>query len=540
MTDKVCKGIKMKRYFNTEGQCEPDIHYMVNIDGRLRQIKDCLVDRGKYFVINRGRQYGKTTMLRALSDYLKEEYAVALLDFQEIGSEEFQNSAVFTRAFARLLKRAFDDGNVNDASGLVGRLDCFSRKEADYTLGELFAHISKICEASHKPVVMMVDEVDSASNNQVFLDFLSLLRSYYLDRKNKPTFWSVILAGVYDIKNLKLKIRPDAEHQYNSPWNIAADFDINMSFAENEIAAMLREYEEDSHTGMDIENVAEQIYEYTSGYPYLVSRICQSLDERIPQIQGFESAGLAWTRKGIAEAVKLLLKENTPLFDSMVKQLDQYEDLRKVIEDLLYQGQSIPFSMQVKSVNLGYMFGFLKEENGCVAIANRIFEMVLLNMFIAQDAIDSAAFRCGEYDKNQFIVKGHLNMERVLLKFTEHFEEIYGGNGDRFVEVHGRKFFLLYLKPIINGVGNYYLEAQTRDAKRTDVIVDYLGERFIVELKIWHGNEYNERGEEQLAGYLDYFHLKQGYMISFNFNKKKKTGIKEVILGDRRIIEAVV
>lgn len=43
----------MRRYFNTEGQCESDIHYIVNIEGRLRQIKDLLVDRGKYFVINR-------------------------------------------------------------------------------------------------------------------------------------------------------------------------------------------------------------------------------------------------------------------------------------------------------------------------------------------------------------------------------------------------------------------------------------------------------------------------------------------------------
>ena len=43
---------------------------------------------------------------------------------------------------------------------------------------------------------------------------------------------------------------------------------------------------------------------------------------------------------------------------------------------------------------------------------------------------------------------------------------------------------MLYLKPIINGVGNYYIEAQTRDAKRTDLIVDYRGEQFAVELKI--------------------------------------------------------
>lgn len=530
---------KMRRYFNTEGQCEPDIHYMVNIDGRLRQIKDLLVDRGKYFVINRGRQYGKTTTLRALADYLKEDYAVIALDFQEIGTEEFRDTFAFTRAFARLLMNAFA-GNADGEPQWIKGLEQFAGKDADFTLGDLFAHISKICEDSPKPLVMMIDEVDSASNNQVFIDFLALLRGYYLNRKNKPIFHSVILAGVYDIKNLKLKIRSDADHQYNSPWNIAAEFDIAMSFSADEIAAMLREYEEDNHTDMDIGEVSRQIYQYTSGYPYLVSRICKSLDEKVPQIHGLESPGAAWTKEGVTEAVKLLLKENNPLFDSMVKQLDLYPDLRKMIEGLLYQGKSIPFSLQVKSVNLGVMFGFLKEEKGRVVLANRIFEMVLLNMFIAQEAIGSTAFRCGEYDKNQFIDGGHLNMKQVLSKFVEHYEDIYGDNDERFVEEYGRKFFLLYLKPIINGSGNYYLEAQTRDARRTDVIVDYLGEQFIVELKIWHGNEYNERGEEQLAGYLDYFRLKQGYMISFNFNKKKETGVKEITLGDRRIIEAVV
>ena len=39
-----------------------------------------------------------------------------------------------------------------------------------------------------------------------------------------------ILVGVCDIKNLKRKLRPDEEHKDNSPWNIAADFDIDMSF----------------------------------------------------------------------------------------------------------------------------------------------------------------------------------------------------------------------------------------------------------------------------------------------------------------------
>lgn len=61
-----------------------------------------------------------------------------------------------------------------------------------------------------------------------------------------------------------------------------------------------------------------------------------------------------------------------------------------------------------------------------------------------------------------------------------------------------------------------------------------------MELKIWRGNEYSERGERQLAGYLDYYRQKKGYMLSFNFNQKKETGIKEIRIGDKVIVEAVV
>ena len=99
---------------------------------------------------------------------------------------------------------------------------------------------------------------------------------------------------------------------------------------------------------------------------------------------------------------------------------------------------------------------------------------------------------------------------------------------------------MLYLKPIINGTGNYYIETQTRDARRTDVIVDYLGEQFIIEMKIWHGEEYNERGKEQLTDYLEYYRKDKGYLLSFNFNKNKTIGVKEIKIGGKTIVEAVV
>ena len=143
-------------------------------------------------------------------------------------------------------------------------------------------------------------------------------------------------------------------------------------------------------------------------------------------------------------------------------------------------------------------------------------------------------------DKNQFVQNGVLNMELLLERFVVHWEDLYSSSDEKFIEDNGRKFFLLYLKPVINGVGNYYIESQTRDNGRTDIIVDYLGKQYIIELKIWHGEEYNKRGEEQLVNYLEAYHMQKGYLLSFNFNKKKKTGIKKITIGDKLLIEAVV
>lgn len=99
---------------------------------------------------------------------------------------------------------------------------------------------------------------------------------------------------------------------------------------------------------------------------------------------------------------------------------------------------------------------------------------------------------------------------------------------------------MTYLKPIINGVGNYYIEARTRDLRRTDVVIDYLGQQQVVEMKIWHGEEYNRRGELQLVRYLDDYALDKGYLLSFNFNKNKKTGMKEIHCNGKTILEVVV
>ena len=86
---------------------------------------------------------------------------------------------------------------------------------------------------------------------------------------------------------------------------------------------------------------------------------------------------------------------------------------------------------------------------------------------------------------------------------------------------------------------SYYIEAQTRDQLCSDVIVDYLGQQYIIELKIWRGERYNAKGEQQIAEYLERFNLRTGYMLSFNFNQNKEPGLKQVNMDGRVLYEVV-
>ena len=93
------REVFMAKIFNVNGDCKPNLHYMVNISERLRQIKN-MVDEGQYFTINRARQYGKTTTLRALEEFLQKEYTVVRLDFQRMSYADFENENSFVMAFS--------------------------------------------------------------------------------------------------------------------------------------------------------------------------------------------------------------------------------------------------------------------------------------------------------------------------------------------------------------------------------------------------------------------------------------------------------
>ena len=516
----------MRKEFNTTGSCNPEWHYMVDTSAKLAKIED-LIDRGKYFTINRARQFGKTTTLDAIYRNLSDKYNVITISLE---SEilEYKSLEVFLSAF---------DYKISKAAGMTSEQSDFWLNEYKCTsYDEMSSKITAYCKLQSKPVLLLIDEVDKSTNNQLFLDFLGMLRNNYLDRDINglnSTFHSVILAGVYDVKNLKLKIRPESEQKYNSPWNIAIDFDIDMTFHPEEIVTMLDEYEADHQTGMDKAFISREIYKYTSGYPYLVSKICELIDRKLDK---------DWSLKGIQDAVKIIIKdrENT-LLGSLTKNIETYPEFEKLMTDMLLGERSYTYEPNVPAIELAMIFSVVKEdETGHLMVHNQVFEQKLYNYLSTKEMMKSP-FGFSEVQKT-YIVNGKLNMPYVIERFQSIMQAEYRRTNESFLESQGRLLFLCFLKPIINGTGFYYVEPETRNGGRMDIVVTYGGEEFVIELKIWRGEKYETEGKVQLAEYLKTRNLNEGYLVTFSFLKNKvlQEEPEWIEYDGKRIYEAVI
>ena len=392
----------MKR-FNTTAVCIPTKHYMVDLSDRVAKIKS-LVDDGKYFTINRARQYGKTTTITALKDYLLPDYLVLSLDFQGIDQDVFENGAVFSQAFARLLMDLHEFQHVPIPEETISAFKLINEAdEKKIKMDDLFRVIKRWLVKAERPVVLIIDEVDSAANNQVFLDFLSQLRDGYIarDRDGIPAIHSVILAGVTDIRHLKSRLRPEENHRLNSPWNIASDFNLDMSLSETGIRGMLEEYEADHHTGMDTALMANKLRAYTNGYPFLVSRLCQLIDEEVSRTTELSAA---WTNEGFDHAMRLLLAEDNSLFESITKNLTNLPRLNASIHSLLMEGTELTWNSQQEDIALMQMYGLIRRERNAVRIDNRVFETMLYNLYLSDEELRNNVFtREGSLARNIFV-----------------------------------------------------------------------------------------------------------------------------------------
>ena len=501
------------RFFNTEGPVRPNDHYAIapldraDVDEFLG-----LIRAKRYFVLHAPRQTGKTSALIALRN---------LLNSGEVGDFRCVNVNVETaqvarddtargvRAIlsglamsARLLGDSYPDGVWTDVLAKAG---------PEEALKELLA---RWCLANPVPLVLLVDEIDSLIGDTL----LSVLRQLRAGYEQRPEAFpqSVVLCGVRDIRDYRIRSSAGEVIAGGSPFNVAAKSLRMGDFTEAETRALMAQHTEE--TGQRFSEAAQDaVWTQTEGQPWLVNALCAGacFDNKAgrDRSHSIEVDDIYTARE------ELILSRRTHL-DQLAHKLEE-ERVRRVVEPLLSGGEVRHHARDLEYVrDLGLIAAADPPR-----IANPIYREVVPRElgYVLQSSLD---IQVAWYVDDA----GRLDMDKLLSAFRtffgEHAEHWLGHLG-AYREAAPQLILQSYLQRVVNGGGRIEREYGLGRG-RTDLLVLWpresgqpsdLWERFVVECKVLRDSDRKslawtvEKGVEQALGYMKQCGAEEGHLV---------------------------
>ena len=189
--------------------------------------------------------------------------------------------------------------------------------------------LTRWCEADPKPLVLLIDEIDSLIGDTL-ISVLRQLRDGY-DQRPESFPHSVVLCGVRDVRDYR--IRSSAEQvtiSGGSAFNIKAGSLRLGDFSEAEVRALLAQHA--AQTGQPFtDDALATVWRQTQGQPWLVNALCQTACTRTAV--GIDE-GRPITGDAILDAQEQLILNRVTHLDQLTDKL-QEERVRRVVEPLL-------------------------------------------------------------------------------------------------------------------------------------------------------------------------------------------------------------
>ena len=520
MVDK-CHNPPM-RFFNVAGPVRPDDHYTippwdrVDVDELLT-----LIRRQQYFVLHAPRQTGKTSTLNALCDLLNSgdvgEFRCVTVNV-EVGQVARDNVAEGMRAIlSNLASRALllGDEYLEDMWP-----DMLAKAGPNDALRQV---LMRWCLANPTPLVLLIDEIDSLVGDTL-LSVLRQLRAGY-DQRPEGFPQSVVLCGVRDIRDYRIRSSAGEIIAGGSPFNIAAKSLRIGDFTEAETRALMAQHTEE--TGQPFSPAAlDAVWAQTQGQPWLVNALCA--------VACFDNEA-GWDRSRPIEVddihaarEELILSRRTHL-DQLAHKLEE-ERVRRVIEPLLSGDEARHNARDLEYVRDLGLIGL----DSPPRMANPIYAEVVPRELgnVLQDSLDIEAAWYVDDD-------GRLNMTKLLTAFGtffgEHAEHWLAHLGD-YREAGPQLILQSYLQRVVNGGGRIEREYGLGRG-RTDLLVLWprapgqpsdLWERFVVECKVLRDSDRRslqwtvDEGVKQTIGYMKQCRAAEGHLVVID--RRSETG----------------
>ena len=527
----------MMRRFNRSGPVVAERHYHIppleRVD--LAEIRE-LIDDQQYFVLHAPRQTGKTSALLALRDLLNAEggYRCVYVNVeagQAMREDVRATTEVILGQLARQARRVGDDYLTDAWPGIF----------AEYGPGALGEALSRWAEAAEKPLVLLIDEIDSLVGDSL----LSVLRQLRADYPHRPESFpqSVVLCGVRDVRDYRI-YSSSAKTMVTggSAFNIKAESLRLGDFTRDEVHALLGQHT--TETGQLFTDGAMQaVWNQTRGQPWLVNALAYetcfrgalAADRSRPFTEAGDRARPITEADVLAAREQLILRRDTHL-DQLTDKLKE-DRVRRVIEPLLVGGDG--FESTADDIEYVQDLGLIARDPP-MRLANPIYAEVVPRQLTWPTQLKLQDDPAWYVDAD-----GALLLDKLLARFQEFFREHSESWVERFDYREAGPHLLLqaFLQRIVNSGGRVERE-HGLGRRRADLLIEWPeGERirkYVVECKVRHDRRGLERtvadGVEQTAAYMDRCEAEAGHLVVFD--RREERSWDEKVFRDSRTAES--
>ncbi|MCL2690020.1 MAG: AAA-like domain-containing protein [Chitinispirillia bacterium] len=503
---------RMKRKFNIAGPCYPNMHYMIDASRRLGKEVSQLIDNGEYFLIHASRQTGKTTLIINTSIEINKQDDYYALYCSLEGIQGISDPKEGIPAIVKTIKAALVTMDLPRNNEFA--------KDADYSdfSNVLNMELKRYCGLLDRPLVIFFDEADCLSNGTLIL-FLRQLRNGYNSRGLSPFVHSVALVGLLELRDYKALVRPDSESTgVASPFNIITKSMKLRIFSRDEIEELCLQHTHD--TGQVFEkDVIDQIWEKTTGQPWLVNAIAREIVENQFE-RDFTKKILA---ENVTQAIETLIKRRDTHFDALVERLKEPR-VRKIIQPLILGEEVIDKGTD------DYLYtrdlGLIKETDGTIEPANPIYAELIVRAlnWNVQRIIENAY---SDYTAPRYISDGKIDMNFLIKDFQAYWRENseiwkkrYETDLYEYDEAAPHLVLQAFLQRVING-GGQIIREMALGSMRADLCVVYGDEKYPVELKILQSIKDHSDSLSQISKYMDKVGSDTGWLVIFDRDVNK-------------------
>ncbi len=504
------------RFFNTAGPVQCDRHYCLPPLERFN-LSDILslIEQQKYFVLHAPRQTGKTSSLLTLMDQLNREgkYQCVYINVEVAQSAREDVTRGMKAILGEIAGRSQDF--LQDTFVMQKWSEVFDQFGGDNALNRM---LTLWAEASDKPLVLLIDEIDSLVGDTL----ISVLRQLRAGYDKRPNLFpqSVVLCGVRDIRDYRIHSSQDkAVITGGSAFNIKAESLYLGNFTQPEVERLLQQHTIETGQVFEPEAV-EQVWYLTQGQPWLVNALAY---ETCFKMEAGRERTVPITGAMITEAKERIILRRETHIDHLVDKL-QEERVRRVVSPML-RGTNLEQAVSQDDIQYVIDLGLVTRGPMGLQITNPLYREVIPRelSYITQLNFEST-IRPTWY----VIPDGRLDMDKLLTNFQQFFREHSESWVERFdyKEAGPQLLMQAFLQRIINGGGRVEREYGL-GRRRTDLLViwPYPGgeQRTVLELKLLYKTleETISQGLEQTWAYMDKSGTEIGHLIIFDRDEKR-------------------